>query len=170
MHGLRSRAELAAPLFSLVALALVASLAQAQTPVRPQPELRVDVIDVRSDRRGTLQAGAGLGLPLGYYARLGVIAAGGVTQRDDAMLGSGRLDLVTRFLFDPFREARWGLSVGGGMTVTYVAQEEWRELVLVLIDLETPPVKRRIVPAIQLGLGGGARVGVAVRPYRQGRR
>jgi len=170
MHGLRSRAELAAPLSSLVALALVASLAQAQTPLRPQPELRVDVIDVRSDRSGTVQGGAGLGLPLGYYARLGVIAAAGVTQRDDVTLGSGRLDLVTRFLFDPFREARWGLSVGGGMTVTYVAQEEWRELLLVLIDLETPPVKRRIVPAIQLGLGGGARVGVAVRPYRQGRR
>ena len=170
MHGLRSRAELAAPLSSLVALALVASLAQAQAPVRPQPELRVDVIDVRSDRRGTVHAGAGIGLPLGYYARLGVVLAGGVTQRDDATLGSGRLDLVTRFLFDPFREARWGLSVGGGMTVSYVAQEEWRELVLVLIDVEAPPVRRRLVPAIQLGLGGGARVGVAVRPYRQGRR
>jgi len=170
MHGLRSRAELARPLSFLVAHALVASLAQAQTPARPQPELRVDVIDVRSDRRGTLQAGAGVSLPLGYYARLGVVAAGGVTQRDDTSLGSGRLDLVTRFLFDPFREARWGLSVGGGLTVTHVAQEEWRELVLVLIDLETPPVKRKIVPAIQLGLGGGTRVGVAVRPYRQGRR
>ena len=170
MHEMRPRAEWAAPLFSLAALALAASCGQAQQSVRPQPELRVDAIDVRSNREGTLHVGAGVGVPIGYYARLGVIAAGGVTRRLDSELGSGRVDLMMRFLFDPFREARWGLSVGGGMSVAHVAREDWRELVVIAIDVEAPALRRRIVPAVQIGLGGGARVGLIARPYVSGRR
>jgi hypothetical protein len=170
MHGPWTRAEVAAPLLSLVALAVAASCGHAQQAARPQPELRADVIDVRSTHEGTVQAGAGVGIPLGYYARFGIVAGGGITRRDDVQHGSGRIDLVVRFLLDPFREARWGLSIGAGMSVMYEAQEDWRELVLVAIDLESPAVHRRLVPALQLGLGGGARVGLIVRSYQQGRR
>ena len=170
MHGMRRRAKLAAPFLSLVALAVAASCARAQQAARPEPELRADVIDVRSAREGTVHAGVGIGIPLGYYARFGIVAGGGITRRDDVQHGSGRIDVVVRFLFDPFREARWGLSIGGGMSVMYEAQEDWRELVLVAIDLESPPLRRRVVPALQLGLGGGARVGLILRPYQQGRR
>ena len=170
MHGLRPRAERAAPFLSLVALAVATSCARAQQRVGPQPELRVDAIDVRSLREGTLHVGAGLGVPVGLYARLAVVAAGGVTRRIDGDHGSGRVDVVVRFLFDPFREARWGLSVGGGMSVAHVAREEWRELLVIALDVEAPPVRRRVVPAVQVGLGGGARIGIVMRPYQQGRR
>jgi hypothetical protein len=170
MHATRLRAELLAPLSSLVALALAVSPAAAQQPSRLHPELRVDAIDVRSTRDATVHAGVGVGVPLGYYARLGLVAAGGVTRREDVERGSGRVDVVARFLLDPFREMRWGLSVGGGLSVAHTAGEDWRELLVVVVDAEAPAVRRYVVPSFQVGLGGGVRVGVIARRYQSRRR
>ena len=166
----RPRAERLRTLLPLVALMVATSIAHGQERAPAQPQLRVDAIDVRSIREGTVHGGAGVDVPLGYYARLGVLIGGGITRRDDVILGSGRADVIARFLLDPFREARWGLSVGAGMTVGYIAGEDWREFLVVVLDVEAPPVRRRVVPAFQLGLGGGVRVGIVARPYRQGRR
>jgi hypothetical protein len=43
------------------------------------------------------------------------------------------------------------------------------EYVVVIADLEAPRIGA-IVPALQIGLGGGLRVGLAGRAYRTGRR
>jgi hypothetical protein len=170
MHRLRSRVELIRILISLLALSSRAN-AQQQTSRSSFPplELRVDAINVSSASSGTLQGGVGANVPLGYYVRLELDGAGGVTRRDSVNHNSGRIDVLTRFLLDPFNDAPWGLSFGGGMSAMFERGTTTREYLVVVVDLETPHIGS-VTPALQLGLGGGLRVGVVLRPYRRGQR
>lgn len=136
-----------------------------------QPELRVDAI-ASGDNTVALQLGLGAELPLGYYARAGVIGAGGATFRDDVTTGSGRADVLARFLLDPFRETSWGISVGAGISIRYepiLSPNKLTEFLVAVIDVEGPRMNR-VVPAVQVGLGGGWRAGLVLRAYRQGQR
>jgi hypothetical protein len=162
----RHLALLAAVLFCI---AMPGAGAAAQEPAHVQPELRLDVIDVRSPDRGTVQLGAGLALPLGYYARLGLIGAGGISRERGGEQGSARADVLMRFLIDPFRETRYGVSVGGGLSLRYARAEGWQEYLAIVVDVEAPAV-HSIVPALQVGLGGGVRIGVGLRRAQHGRR
>jgi hypothetical protein len=153
----------------LICAAMPRARAAAQERAHVQPELRLDVIDPRSPDRGTVQLGAGLAVPLGYYARLGLIGAGGISREGGDDHGSARADVLMRFLIDPFRETTYGVSVGGGLSLRYAREEGWQEYLAIVVDVETPPV-RSIVPALQVGLGGGVRIGVGLRRAQQGRR
>jgi hypothetical protein len=109
------------------------------------------------------QAGVGAVIPLGTYVRFGIDAAGGATFRDGSSRASGRVDAIARFLLDPFREAPLGLSLGGGLSLAYAdGDNRVRPYLTVVVDIEG---RRRgsITPALQVGLGGGARVGVVLR-------
>ena len=163
--------ERLAPLLALlgVALAPAARAQQAARRVLPPLELRADAIDARSTRSGTLHAGAGVNIPLGSYMRLELDGAGGVTRREDADHHSGRGDALARFLLDPFAESPWGLSIGGGMSVLFADAARTHAYLVVIADLEAPRVAG-VVPALQVGLGGGLRVGLVARAYRPGRR
>jgi len=157
--------------FALLALAL-APAARAQQAARrtsPPLELRADAIDPRSTRNGTLQAGVGVNIPLGSYMRLELDGAGGVTRREEVDQHSGRGDAIARFLLDPFAESSWGLSIGGGMSVLFADGAQTRGYLVVVADLEAPRIGA-LVPALQVGLGGGLRVGLVARAYRAGRR
>jgi hypothetical protein len=170
MHGSRSRVEFSCVVLSLLALTPIAR-ASAQQSARsslPPLELRIDAIDIRSARRGTLHAGAGVNLPLGYYVRLEVDGAAGITRRDSIDRGSGRVDAIARFLLDPFAEASWGISIGGGVS-TLIEESRAHEYLVVVVDVEAPRAGP-IIPAFQLGLGGGVRIGLVARAYRSGRR
>lgn len=135
----------------------------AATP-RPMPELRVDVM---GGPQPAVQAGAGVQVAAGYYARIGLDVA--VGRRVDALSPSlpsrldGRLDLLARFLLDPFRQSPYGLSLGGGMTFRAEPGDRVRPLLLAAIDLEGRRSTHGWVPAVQLGLGGGVRAGVILR-------
>ena len=169
MHG--PRVAIVSVVLSLFALAPTVC-ASAQTLVRRSPppiELRVDAIDVRSTDSGTLHLGAGLNLPLGYYVRLEIVGAGGVTRRDSLDHASGRADVLARFLLDPFAESAWGLSIGGGMSALFAANARTHEYLVVVADLEAPRIGP-VVPAVQLGLGGGVRIGIVARARQTGRR
>jgi hypothetical protein len=132
--------------------------AQRTPPV--SPELRADAIVARAP---SVQAGAGLEIPAGIYVRIGVDGAAGATWRDGATATVGRADAIARFLLDPFREVPMGLSVGGGVSVPVGAPAGARSPHLVLvIDLEGR-VHHGLAPALQLGLGGGARIGLVLR-------
>ena len=110
-----------------------------------------------------VQAGAGLTVPMGIYVRLGLIGAAGVTHDDGANRFSGRTDAIARFSFDPFREMPYALSLGGGVSVPYVdGMRQVRPYFTAVIDIEGKR-RGRLTPAFQVGLGGGTRVGFALR-------
>jgi hypothetical protein len=134
---------------------------------------RSSLLDAHSRRssyeRGTLQVGAGVNLPLGYYVRFEIDGAGGVSRRDTVDHTSGRVDALARFLLDPFAESAWGLSIGGGMSALFASGARTHGYLVVVTDLEAPRIGV-LIPALQVGLGGGVRVGVVIRGYQSGRR
>jgi hypothetical protein len=130
---------------------------QAGYELRVTPELRADVIRIHDTFGG--EFGAGVQVPLGYYTRIGVTAAYGAVQPN----ASGRLDVVARFLFDPFLQQRWGLSAGGGISLRALENDRVRPYLLTVIDLEGPHTPTGASPSLQLGLGGGVRLGAALR-------
>ena len=146
---------------------------RAQIPENPGllPELRGDVI---LGRAAAVQLGVGLQIPAGYYVRVGVDGAVGM-RIDDASLSTqhrldGRLDVLARFLLDPFRQTSYGLSLGGGMSLRAEPGDRVRPVLLVAVDVEGRRSRRGLVPALQVGLGGGTRIGVVLRRGSAGAR
>ena len=148
---------------ALRAMAVVAALPAALRAQRTpgiSPELRADALVARA---ASFQAGAGLEIPAGIYVRVGLDAAAGATWRNGATAAIGRVDAIARFLLDPFREVPVGLSVGGGASIPVGAPAGARSPYLTLvIDIEGR-VHHGVAPALQFGLGGGARLGVVLR-------
>lgn len=147
----------------LLAVALTSRAdAQATTlDAGVKPELRIDVITARSST--VLQAGGGVEIPAGYYARIGVIGAIGAPVSSGERGVSGRLDVIGRFLFDPFREHAWGISAGAGVSVRAAQGDRVRPYLATVLDVEGPRGDSGFAPAFQVGLGGGLRVGAALR-------
>lgn len=118
-----------------------------------QPELRVDAI---GPGRYAWQPGAGFTLGFGYYARVSGVV-GYAPSADPRFLDDRwRGDVIARVLLDPFRQQRWGLSIGGGLSVrrqTYL---------VVVIDAEGPEAGG-VLPALEIGAGGGLRAGFILR-------
>lgn len=143
-----------------VALLAVRTASAQQAPPRPYTEYRVDAIVARGT---AAQLGAGVVLPLGIYVRLSVDAAAGATWRDGETVAGGRVDAIARFLLDPFRESRLGFSVGGGVSAPIGSAEPSQPPYLTaVLDLEWPR-HRGLTPALQVGLGGGTRIGLVLR-------
>jgi hypothetical protein len=139
---------------------LIPAAGGAQQPARPYAEYRADAIIARGT---AAQVGGGVVLPLGIYVRLGVDAAAGATWRHSETVGSGRVEAIARFLLDPFRESRLGFSIGGGVSAPSGSAEPSQPPYLTaVIDLEGPR-NHGITPALQVGLGGGTRLGVVLR-------
>ncbi len=158
----------------LAALAWAPAPARAQQPgsSRVQPELRADAI---VGSRPAVQLGAGLQIPVGYYVRIGVDAAVGRRVGSTASLAGGsradgRLDVLARFLLDPFRQTAYGLSVGGGVSLRAEPGDRVRPALLVALDVEGRRSASGLVPAVQVGLGGGLRLGIVRRRAAAGAR
>ena len=132
----------------------------AQDAPPPYAEYRGDVIVTRAT---AVQGGAGIVTALGTYVRLSVDGAAGATWGSGGPRASGRVDAIGRFLLDPFREAPVGVSLGGGVSVPFEQRgTRVRPYLTVVVDVEG---RRRggLTPAVQVGLGGGARIGVVLR-------
>ncbi|MEP7343911.1 MAG: hypothetical protein ABI877_01530 [Gemmatimonadaceae bacterium] len=144
------------------ALLAISAPTHAQRSAKVRPELRVDAIAARAT---SLQGGVGLAQPFGTYTRiLGVVAAG-VTTHHGRSVSAGRADLAVRFVLDPFGESRWSLYGTGGISVMYDELDEWRPVVFAALGAEGPR-RGTVAPAFELGLGGGVRVGFALRWVR----
>jgi hypothetical protein len=148
-----------------VGVAAAPTLAAAQgQPFQPavQWEARVDAL---TGPPAGAQAGVGANVAAGYYLRLGLDAAIGAASRGGGTVTSGRVDFVTRYLLDPFREFKWGPYAGGGLTAQWDRHANWRGDLLVVVGFEGP-VHAGWRAAIEAGLGGGARLGVVLRRAR----
>jgi hypothetical protein len=163
---------LSAPRFALrciIVLAAAPSLVCAQAgtfKTAVQFEARVDAL---AGPPAGGQLGIGANVAAGYYVRIGLDAAAGASSRDGAAVLSGRVDLASRFLLDPFKEFAWAPYAGGGITAQWDRRGERRADLLLLVGLEGP-VRAGWRTAFELGLGGGARLGVVLRRARSNSR
>jgi len=146
-----------------IAAAPVSAPAQSE-PFKPavQFEARLDAL---GGPPAGVQAGVGANIAAGYYVRIGADAAGGASSREGAAVASGRVDVVTRYLLDPFHEFRWGPYAGAGFSAQWDRRTNWRGALLLLVGVEGP-ARAGWRTAVELGLGGGARLGVVLRRAR----
>lgn len=152
---------------AVVALPLGAQ-AQLPEPARVAPELRADAI---LGDRSAVHVGAGLQIPVGHYVRIGVVGAVGAGRSrvsSTSAVGSGRVDVIARFLLDPFAQSPYGLSLGGGVSLLARQGDRLRPVLLVAAEVEGRRAADRVVPALQVGLGGGVRVGILLRRSKTG--
>jgi hypothetical protein len=153
-----------------MSVALVVASAHALHAQRPRTppytEYRVDAID----GKGTaVQTGAAYTIPMGVYVRLAALGGIGPRWVDGESTMSGRTDIIARFLLDPFEQTRLALSLGGGVSVPYEEGRVTRPFLTAVIDVEGRQ-RGRLTPAVQIGLGGGLRVGFALRTSVRQRR
>jgi len=147
---------------SIVALAAAGTAASAQVEQQPvQTEWRLDGLFARSSG---VEAGVGVSVPTGIYVRNGLVGAVGAGRHGI----EGRTDLLSRFSLDPFRQSRWALYGGGGISGRYRSREDGgsHAYLMLFLGLEGPlPLGRTSgwVPAFEVGLGGGARAGIILR-------
>jgi len=164
MRALRS---LVLPLTLTLTVAPAASL--SQTPEQAlQAEGRIDAIVARTTG---VEAGLGLSVPSGIYMRTGLVAGIGAGRHGV----EGRTDLISRFSLDPFRQSRWAPYAGAGVSGRYRAKLDGGSHAYLMIFLGaegplTPGATSGIVPAFELGLGGGARFAVILRRGMNARR
>jgi hypothetical protein len=144
----------------LTAAALAAPLHAQQVSTRLVPEVRVDAIGASP---ATVQGAVGVEIPAGWYVRVGVLAGAGGSVEEGESAPAGRLDVLARFLLDPFRQSRWGFSAGGGISLLAREGEHVRPQLLVALDLEGPRSSSGMSPSIQVGLAGGVRAGIGFR-------
>jgi hypothetical protein len=157
---------------SLLALALSIlgpTPVPAQMPTQAlQSEVRVDGIFARSSG---VEVGYGISIPAGIYVRTGLV--GGVGAGRHGV--ESRADFIARFSLDPFRQSRWAPYAGAGLSGRFRALADGgaKGYLLVCLGLEGPLPDGQLsgwVPAVEIGLGGGARVGVILRRGVNGRR
>lgn len=143
-------------------LATVPALAGAQRQrVSIAPEVRLDVL---GQRPTSVQGAVGLVIPSGNYVRIGVLAGGGTTfEREGRSRAAGRVDVLARFLVDPFRQSRWGWSAGAGVSVRADPGDRARPRLFAALDVEGRRARRGFTPSLQIGLGGGLRGGIGLR-------
>ena len=147
---------------SIISAVAAAGALSAQTPQQAvQTEWRIDGIFARTAGG---EVGLGVSLPVGIYVRNGLVGGIGFGQHGV----EGRTDLLSRFSLDPFRQSRWSLYGGGGISGRYRTEGDGgsRAYLLLFVGLEGPlPLGRTSgwVPAFEAGLGGGARAGVIIR-------
>jgi hypothetical protein len=155
---------------ALVALAALPAAARGQAAppaASVEPEVRVDLVVPRAG----VEAGVGLQVPMGYYVRIGAdVAAGARSSTLAAAHATGRIDLLGRFLLDPFRQSPFGFSAGAGLSTRFESGRRATPLLLVALDVEGRRATNGWVPALQVGLGGGTRVGLVLRRAQAGYR
>ena len=155
---------LAASLASSLASSLVTPLG-AQAPVRamPQREGRLDAVLTPG---GGVLAGVGVNRRFGWYARGGATLSVGAVRAGDGWAAMQRLEVVSRFLFDPFGEHRRGVYGGAGVAVRHLAGDVTRPELVLVAGVEGPRVGTAMIPAVEVSLGGGLRIGMVWRRPR----
>lgn len=153
-------------------LALAASLCaaaplSAQDVLLPiQPEGRLDLI---TGKHTALQAGAGVSTPVATNFRIGLVGALGAS--DDGL--SGRADAFVRFSLAEYAGAYagggWTPYVGGGTTTRLDSGIDGSRTYLLGFVGYEGPATNGLQPAVEVGIGGGIRLGVVLRGAVRGK-
>ncbi len=143
-------------------LGLAASVAEGQGPLRVLA--RVDAI---ASSPGSVQVGVGVHALASTYVRVEASGAIGRSTRGPQRT-AGRLDLTSRFVFDPFGESRRAIYGIGGMSAMATGGT-WEPRLVVGVGVEG---RRRAGGrwALEVALGGGVRAGIVLRQARPNRR
>ena len=166
MTARRAGGALLASIALLAAASVPASAQQPSIPI--VPELRIDVLGAEPT---SVQGAVGVQIPAGYYVRVGLLAGAGATiEPDGASRAAGRVDVLARFLIDPFRQSRWGFSAGAGVSLRADPGDKARPHLLAALDLEGRRSRGGLSPSLQVGLGGGVRGGIGLRWSGRGAR
>ncbi len=152
--------------FLLLVTLIVPALVQAQRaqaavrPSRFRPAIRADAI--LADQPGA-QVAVGMVAAAAYNLRVGLdVGAGGVRRPDGGAEAAGRVDLLARWLSDPFRRSRRAIHAGGGIGVLVAQGAAPRPVAIVTLGVEGTS-DGPWVRGVELGLGGGVRVGFTLR-------
>ena len=111
----------------------------------------------------TIQVAAGAVGSIGEYLRVGGDLGGGILGGDGrgTRLGA-RADAYGRFHVDPLAQSRWAPYLVAGGSLRTDERSRGRLYVLAALGVEGP-ASHHVVPAFELGLGGGVRFSVALR-------
>lgn len=121
------------------------------------PSVRLDVL---GGNPTALQAGAGIAFPFSNYFRLGGDVGAGISSTGF----SGRIDGFGQFSLDPYRQHEWEPYVGGGVTIRGDGGGPGTRTYLLAFIGANGPSTGGIAPGVELGLGGGVRLGFTIRP------
>lgn len=166
-----SRFMVGAALALLLALALAIAprevAAQQRATASPQFEGRLDAV---LSPVGGAMTGLGVNIRAGWYARVGLAVSAGAVGASSGLRSVQRVDGTARFLFDPFAEGRRAFYAGAGLGAQHSAGSgDVRGFLLGVVGVEGRAAGR-IVPSLELTVGGGARLGIVLRSRRaQGR-
>ncbi len=154
------RAALVVALFvSASAISTNTAAAQAQqvaVAVSYVPSLRLDVL---GGNPTALQAGAGLAVPFSNYFSIGTAVGAGISSTGF----SGRVDGFGKFSLDPYHQSEWEPYIGGGVTVRGDGGGPGTRTYLLGFIGANGPSTGAIAPGVELGFGGGVRLGVTLR-------
>lgn len=159
-----TRAALVAAALALAPRPGLAQLPQLPPPPTARavhPEARVDAIVAR---RATVHAGVGLDVPVSSYVRAEAVLGAGGYFAGGAPRFSTRAEAIARFALDPLAERPRSPYVGAGLGVRREGGRT-RGDVLAVLGLQLR-ARGRYAPAVELGFGGGVRVGAVVRRVR----
>ncbi len=146
-------------LLAAAATLLLAASAGAQTQqvaVSYIPTVRLDLL---GGKPTALQVGAGIAFPFSNYFSVGGNVGGGVSSSGF----SGRVDGFGQFSLDPYHQYEWEPYVGGGVTVRNDAGGYNTRTYLLAFIGANGPSTGTIAPGVELGIGGGVRLGITLR-------
>ena len=160
-------------LLSLSALPLAAAAQRPTGPAispaagpDPAPERAPRRLELRADhtiaKASRLEGSAGIVLPFGTYVRVALTGGAGVGGRGDDRFTAWRGDAVVRFQLDPFHQAKAGVYGGAGVAWLGGEGRDGTARLAIGAGVELPEWGP-VTPALELGLGGGTRVGLALR-------
>ncbi|HEY8311238.1 MAG TPA: hypothetical protein VIG47_11815 [Gemmatimonadaceae bacterium] len=152
-------AALAALIFSASVIATSKASAQAQqvaVAVSYVPSLRLDLL---GGNPAALQAGAAIEFPFSNYFSIGGALGAGISSTGF----SGRADAFGKFSLDPYHQSQWEPYIGGGVTVRGDGGGPGTRTYLLGFIGANGPSTGSIAPGVELGFGGGVRLGVTMR-------
>lgn len=160
------RASLLCAMLALPVLATAQRAPSSTRPSRLRPALRADAI---VSRDAGVQLAAGIVAAAAYNLRVAIDGGvGAVQRRGGGVDAAARVDLLARWLSDPYRQSKRAVHAGGGIGVLFEQGMAPRPVAIVTLGVEGTS-DGPWVPGVEVGLGGGVRIGFTLRraPARQ---